>query len=323
MRKYSPGHLARRVRRTLGGMGYKAAVNWIDRPSYSTTMPERIMETRVLRDGAVHIMHHSSCVPGTDVDVYRIVHALTEGEPGVREDEIAAVRARYGEAVRKGDGMWSLVTRYHGGVDARMRILVPVDLLDLLGRVHPMVIDWSGPAEFRTHSWATRHLDCDRSRRDVKGGPKGVRVGGGLAAVLRSRVDGLERAARLFEDVAATMSKADLGDDMSEVTIVMMRGGDDEVRWRISGREIHVDGYRVPGGEVTGDRVSLDQTLPEQIAVAMAGRPLGELVEGLPLDPAIVVKEARTRRRPRPGTTLRLSVRPIAIEDLVKELGLR
>jgi hypothetical protein len=323
MRKYSPGHLARRIRRTLERHGMTVGIAWIDRPAYQTSMPERILETRVSLDGSVHVMHHSACVPGTDRDVDRIVHDVTVGDPGVRESEIDAVRARYGGAVRRGEGMWSLVTRYHGGIEARMRTLVPVDLLDIAGRTHPMVIDWAGSSDFKAHSWAMRHLECDRGRRDARGRPRPLRVGGGMAAVLRSRTDGLDRAERLLSDLTGIIDGADLGDDMSAVTLVKVKGGDAQVHWNISGRDIQVEDYRFTGGRMSGSTLVVDRVLPEQMLGAIPGRTIGEVVEGVPLDGGIVVKEAHTRRRPVPGTSLKLDLRPVPIDDLIGELRRR
>lgn len=320
MRKYSPGHLARRVRRELERLGHDVAVEWIDRPAYPSTMPDRILETRVRRDGRVLVMHHSACLPGTDRDVSRIVHAMTEDEPGVRTEEIAAIRARYGGALRKGDGMWSLVTRHHGGVTARMRTLVPVDLLDLAGRTHAMVLDWSGGMDFKTHSWAMTHLECDRGRRDANGVPKALRIGGGLAAVLRSRPDGLERAERLISELSTIIDGADLPNDMSRVTLVRIKGGDAQVAWHISGRDIQIDDYRFEGGRIGVNSLIVDTVLPEQVIGAMAGRRLGDVVEGSGLDPAITIREARSRRRPSPGTTFVLDLKPIGVDELIQEL---
>ena len=323
MRKYSQGHLAQRVRRELARLGVDAEVAWRDAPTYRTSMPPRIVETRVRRDGATFVMHHSANARGDDRDVTRIVAAVTQDEPGVREAEVEAVRERYRGALARGEGNWSLVTRRWTTGGTRTSTLVPVDLLDIAGRTHPMVIDWAGAGDFQAHSWAMRHLECDRARRDSRGRPRGVRIGGGLAAVLRTRGDGLRRAERLIGDLEAVIDRPDLPGDMSAVTLVKIKGGDDEVRWHISGREIHIDDYRVPGGTISVNSLILEQALPEQLLAAMAGRRLGDLVEGAPVDPGTIVKEARTRRRPWAGTTLRLDLRPTAPEALIEELRRR
>lgn len=320
MRKYSPGHLTRRVRRELARMGVEADVIWRDAPSYRTSMSPRIIETRIRKDGETFIMHHAAGDRGNDNDVARIVFEVTEDIPGASEAEVEAVRARYRGALIEGEENWSLVTRRWTTRGKRLSTLVPVKLLDIAGRPHPMVIDWAGAGDFQAHSWAMRHLECDRARRDARGRPKKVRIGGGLAAVLRMRGDGLERAERLMDDLAAVIDRADMPNDMSAVTLVKVKGGDAELRWQISGRDIQIDDYRVAGARISVNSLILERTLPEQLLAAMQGRRLGDVVEGAPVNPETRIREARVRRRPWAGTTLSLDLKPIAPEDLVDEL---
>lgn len=323
MRKYKGAHLLRRIRRQLEQAGHKAEVSFISVPDWTHYPKGMLIETRITKNKAVRVLHHSVQIPATDLTIAKILNhtIMNTGQTVAQVEEILDI---FGACLRREDG-YLMMERL--GCDPAL--VVPVTMIDLIGREHKMALYLPSkgkspmPGDDRAQVMNRAHIECDQKRRDPKGRPRPVLIGNLFAHYLRHRTDGAEVLEQVLPSLAKAVDEADYGDGGSVITVLKAITGlpDQSLRWSIKERAIHIADHAHDRWEIDRDTLLIKIDLPQSVVAGLPGMKLGEVVSGLPFDPNLRISQAKLRRAPWSGVALKLKGRPICPQKLAQELA--
>lgn len=305
-------HVRTLVERILASAGVEATARWVPRLGEDGLSTTQVLETLVTRDGDVHVMHHAARERPTEDDARRIADRTIRMEPpGVPLGDVEAACSQWRHALRRDEQ--PLV-----GIDARgdPYVRVPVALLDMAGRLHERRCDTNTGRPLDMEHENVRDLDA--RRRGRRGVPRVPTVGATLAAVLRTMPDRRTRLRAMMPTVERAL------DDVARsrrdpIAIVRVSGGDAGLAWTCSDMRFEAKDWRFPGGALVGRELRLDQTIPETLMAAAAGRTLGDLMSDPPFDPHMVISKAVRRRSSPQGTTIVVAGDPVPLETMIRE----
>ena len=320
-RSYRGAHLARRIRRRLEQNGYPAEVRIIEKPAWHPHTTPFLIETRI-EDNGTYILHHPVKIP-TPSDTVDALIARTMEIRGVPEEAIRKRLDQCGHSLSKDEGYLAL-DRW----SCDPMIIVPTIMLDVLRRRWDTVMSFphpignSLPGDYSLPDSMHQHIEADRKRRMKDGTPKPLRIGGLFSEILRQREDGASILMRVIPFLERALDEADKGNDGSVITVEKVVSGipDLGMRWSIKGNRVHLKDYDRPQWSITGDTLLLKQDMPQAIVESLPGRRLGDLVEGLPLDPNLTITRAVRRRSPWSGVSLGLFARATSPKELAAQL---
>jgi hypothetical protein len=213
------------VVRILASAGIDAEAGWVSSPTEDGRGRTLVLETRVARDGMVHLLHHAVRERPVEDDAHRIA-ARTSGQnpPGMTTGDLSALRRAWGHALRRDAP--ALV-----GIDARGHVCatIPIAPLDMAGRPHARVCEMRAGSAPEAEEASVR--DLDRRRRGPRGIPRAPTVGATLAAALRTMPDASERISAMMPTVALAVDGVARG-GRDAVSIVQVSGGDGRLPWR-------------------------------------------------------------------------------------------
>lgn len=321
-RKFRGAKITRRIRRKLDQQGYEADVTLIDRPEWHFGSSPNLVETRLKQNGEIHILHHSISIPATDDNVDYIV-AMTQQILGVKLTTIEALKQQCGHALRKDEGF---IVSERSGFDPIVHL--PVSLLDILRNEHQQEVSFPSRIgkmlynDIQAENTAQDNLTHDKKRRTSSGNPKPIRIGNLFAHFLRGREDGWDILVRVLPFLQSALSDIKTFDGGTIITVDKVATGIpvQGIRWSIKGSDVHLKDYTREQWSIDGDTLLIRSDFPQSIVDSLAGRRLGDVVEGLPLDPKLTITAAKLRKSPWKGVSLKLSGRPILPEELEKEL---
>lgn len=320
-RSYRGAHLARRIRRRLEQNGYPAQVRIMERPTWHPHTTEHLIET-IVEDNGPHVLHHPVKIP-TPSDT---VDAIIERTMDIRGVPMFAIQERLdqcGHSLDKEEGFLAL-DRW----SCDPLIVIPTKMVDVLRRRWECVMSFpylAGnplPGDHALYDTMHRHIEADRKRRLKDGMVKPLRIGGLFAELLRQREDGSEILMRVVPFLENALDDAVKGDAESVITVEKVTSGipDLGMRWSIKGNQVHLKEYDRPQWSIDGDTLLLKQDLPQTLVDGLHGRNLGEVVEGLPLDPHLRINRTKLRRSPWSGVALGLFTRSVSPRELAEEL---
>jgi len=325
MKSYRGGHLVRRIRRALERAGHPAEVSLVSKPEWYHQTTSFLLETRLTHEGQVHVLHHSTRIPTRTDAVDRIIER-TLAMKGVPLSTIEERIARCGPTHDRSAG-WLVLER--SGSDPL--VLVPTTMYDVLRRRWDMIMSFPHscgsmvPGDTMLEPIVQTHIDADARRRDAKGNPTSVMIGGLFAEVLRRHEDGADILMRVIPSLEEALDEADKGNTGSAVTVDRVISGAPVLgmKWTLKDRLVHLKDYDRPQWSITGDTLVIKQAFPQTVVDGLIAKHLGDVIEGLPLDPGLVIRRARLRRSPWSGVGLGLSAKAVHPDDLARELKVR
>lgn len=322
MKSYRGGHLTRRIRRRLDQAGYPAEVSIIPRPDWYRMTTEQLIETRIEVDGEIHVLHHSTKMPTRHDQVERIIARTMEIE-GVPMSAVQKRLDECGHSLRAEEGFLAL-DRWGGDP----MIIIPTKMVDVMRRrwettmFFPHPCGTPVPGDYTLPESMRLHIESDRKRRLPDGTIKQVLIGGLFAAFLREREDGEDILMRVVPFLEKALDDADKGNNGSVITVERVTSGipDLGMQWTIKGNHIHLKDYDRPQWSINGDTLLLKQAFPQTVVDGLVGKLLGDVVEGLPLDPHRMILQAKLRKSPWSGVALKLSARAVSATELMAEI---
>jgi hypothetical protein len=322
MKSYRGGHLVRRIRRALERAGHPAEVSLVARPEWCHQTTPFLIETRLTHDGEIHVLHHAAKIPTRADAVDRIIER-TLAMKGVPLSMIEERIARCGPTHDRSAG-WLVLER--SGSDPLL--LVPTTMYDVLRRRWDMIMSFPHscgrmvPGDTMLEPIVRTHIDADARRRDAKGDPTSVMIGGLLAEVLRRHEDGADILMRVIPSLEEALDEADKGNTSSAVTVDRVTSGApiSGMKWTLKDRLVHLKHYDRPQWSISGDTLVIKQAFPQTVVDGLIGKRLGDVIEGLPLDAELIIRRARLRRSPWSGIGLGLSAKAVHPDDLAREL---
>lgn len=320
-RSYRGAHLVRRIRRRLEQNGYPAQVRIIEKPAWHPHTTPFLIETRI-EDNGTYVLHHPAVIP-TQTDKVDAIITRTMETRGVPEDAIQKRLDQCGHSLSKDEGYLALDRWSCDPI-----IIVPTIMLDVLRRrwdtfmSFPHPIGNSLPGDLALPESMHQHIEADRKRRLRDGSPKPLRIGGLFSEILRHREDGADILMRVVPFLERALDETVDTGDGSVITVEKVMSGIPNLgmRWSIKGNRVHLKDYDRPQWSITGDTLLLKQDMPQAIVESLRGRRLGDLVEGLPLDPNLTITRAVRRRSPWSGVSLGLMAQATSPKELAAQL---
>lgn len=320
-RSYRGAHLVRRIRRRLEQNGYPAEVRIIEKPVWHPHTTPFLIETRI-EDDDTYVLHHPVKIP-TPTDKVDAIIARTMEIRGVPQDAIRERLDQCGHSLSKDEGYLAL-DRW----SCDPMIIVPTIMLDVLRRRWDTFMSFphptgnSLPGDYALPDSMHQQIEADRKRRLRNGSPKPLRIGGLFSEILRHHEDGADILMRVIPFLERALDEAVDTADGSVITIEKVTSGIPNLgmRWSIKGNRVHLKDYDRPQWSITGDTLLLKQDMPQAIVESLRGKHLGELVEGLPLDPNLTITRAVRRRHPWSGVSLGLLAQATSPKELAAQL---
>lgn len=322
-KRYSQGHFARRLRRQLAAHGHDCDVEWMAKPSYRSIHSDTLIRVTTRSERGIEVMHHSvASPPGVDCLTRILANQLRNPDAmGATSGMIYAAHQAIGSSVVLEPDMPPIVYRASG--DDHLSVDLVMRPLDVIGRPHQMTIAYPlTQGHHRTKTFVVDLKRADARRRTRGGRPVGLRVGAGLATILRAHPDGLAMAREIMPGLARSVDLAEgAGSEQSEVTVVEARARIRGVYITVSARDIAVVGHELAKDiTINGDIITIPDHLPEQVMILIAGRTLGEVIEGLPIASTTVIRRAYGKKS---GTALVIDGSAITLASLMRELETR
>lgn len=325
MRRLATAHFVRRIRRGLEQAGLDARVTIAKWPDDGAATggrflpPKLIMvETRRL-DGACTTTHHIFNEPPDRRQAGWIVARLTGATAPMDDDQNERLLEHF-DRIRARDV--PLLRLIAGGTIQFWMCRFVVEVRDVLERMGRHVVEWSPPQDGvrdRKNERLLQLLDQHAENSRPDGEWRGLTAGRGLAAHLSVRPDRSMAAAWIMPALeqavdAAAAERVSGGPASSD----QLRIEVDDMRLALKGSVLHLSNHDVGGDVIVLDNtVRLPMKLPLQIAKGLAGRRLGDVVEGTALDPDVTIGSADVVGR---RTVLRLKAPSLTLEHLIRKV---
>lgn len=325
MRTYKGAHLIRRIRRQIEQAGRRAEVSLIPVPDWLEGSFDKasLIEIKTFTGSSVQVLHHSVRMPVDEINIDRIVKRSLHND-GQTVAQISDILDILGPPLRKEEG-YLMMERF----SCNPALVVPVRMVDLIGREHDMslYLPSSGkhpmPGDDRAQIMNQAHFECDEKRRDASGNPRPVKVGSLFAHYLRHHPEGASILEQVIPLLAETIDNADHREGGSAVTVLQAKTGlpNAGLRWGIKDRTIHIVDHDHARWAIEKDTLLIKVDLPQSMVTGLAGKRLGDIIDGLPLDPELVVTHAKLRRSPWSGVSLKIRGTSVCPQKLARELA--
>jgi len=321
-KKFKKTPFARRVRRMLEKNGIKADVEWRDHNGSKSIASNPCLRTTIYNDQA-WIFDHSLPDRPTMNDYDRVEDQVMQTNPGASLREIETIMERLGILVPDYDDNEVLVTSsysYGGYI-----INIPVLARDMLGRTHEMILKYvTKGVDSHTrqmHQWSVRNELGAKRNMTNKGEAKPILLTGTLVAFLKEYEGTLSILPQLMPEFEKELERVvTTSDDHTAVTVEKLEIQIEGMTFVLKAGKINIKRHNYKGVQISGDNIILEASIPESVALSAIGKPVGNIIKGMPFGKDTKIRKMKCLKAPWSGVSVKTSQKAMTIERLVSEL---
>jgi len=321
-KKFKKTPFARRIRRMLEKNGIKADVEWRDHNGSKSIASNPCLRT-IIYNSEAWIFDHSLPERPTMNDYHRVEDQVMQTNPGASLREIEGIIERLGSLVPDYNDNEILVTSsysYGGYI-----INIPILARDMLGRTHEITLKYvtkSVDSYTRNlHQLSVRNELGAKRNTTRNGEAKPILLTGTLVAFLKEYEGTLSLLPQLMPEFEKELDQVVAkSDDHTAVTIEKLEIQIDDMTFILKAGKINIKKHNYKGVQISGDNVILEASIPESVALSAVGRPVGDVIKGMPFGKNTKIRKMKCLKAPWSGVSIKTSQKAMTIDQLVSEL---